>query len=163
MRMTNFFLKFEYGSLRDCSGGHKHKKNLTYHSPQRARAFWVIFAHFCAFNFYFPLFLKNDLTFSYEILKRFSWCYSEGHYTHTQKRNSQHSPLCRVSFWGILWLISMYVFMFRENRSVFSHEILCRCYWYISDVHYYKKKLSCRLLLCWDPFWYMFLYFLLLC
>ena len=98
MRMTNFFLKFEYGSLRDCSGGHKHKKNLTYHSPQRARAFWVIFAHFCAFNFYFPLFLKNDLTFSYEILKRFSWCYSEGHYTHTQKRNSQHSPLCRVSF-----------------------------------------------------------------
>ena len=44
--------------------------------------------------FYVPLFIENGLTFSHQILYKYSWYYSGGHYT----KKSKHGPLCWESF-----------------------------------------------------------------
>ena len=59
-----------------------------------------------------------------------------------------HFEIFLGSFWDIFGLILIYVPIFLEKRSIFSHEILYRCLWYYSDG------------LCWGPFWCMILSFL---
>ena len=112
--------------------------------------FELFLPSFVAFNF--PLFLENS---SHESLQKYSWCYSDSHYT-------QKKWLNNTLFWSSLWVIFglnlMYVLTFLENQSMFSHENLCRCSWYYFGSHPTNKIfISCH---PWGPFCCMFLYIL---
>ena len=63
--------------------------------------------------FYVPLFNENGLTFSHQILQKYSWYYSGGHYT----KKSRHGPLCWESFWDNLRLMCFPIFF--DNHSIF--------------------------------------------
>ena len=59
------------------------------------------------------------------------------------------SPLLRA----ILGSFQVYVYVFFENRLIFSHEIFYKYSCFYSDGHYTKSSFSCHFLLCWEPFW----------
>ena len=112
--------------------------------------FELFLPSFISFNV--PVFLENS---SHESLKKCSWCYSDSHYTHKKL-------LDNTLFWSWLCVIFglnlMYVLIFLENESMFSHENLCRCSSYYSASHPTNKIfISCR---PWGPFCCMFLYIL---
>ena len=113
-----FFLNFADGLLRHCWGSNKHKKNYTCCPPLRMENFELFLPSFVSFNV--PLFLENN---SHERFQKCSWCYFDSHYTPKKLLNN-------TLFWSWLWVIFglnlMYVLIFLENQSMFSHENLCR-------------------------------------
>ena len=145
-----FFLNFADGLLRHCWGSNKHKKNYTCCPPLRMENFELFLPSFVSFNV--PLFLENN---SHERFQKCSWCYFDSHYTPKKLLNN-------TLFWSWLWVIFgldlMYVLIFLENQSMFSHESLCRCSSYYSGSHPSNKIfISCH---PWGPFCCMFLYIL---
>ena len=95
------------------------------------------------------------LTFSHGILQICFWYYSAGHYT---QKNPEHGFLCRGPFWVTFGLILMYVPIFLEKCSIFSHEILYRYSWYIFSDSQHTISFF-HALSSWNPFWCMFHYF----
>ena len=73
--------------------------------------------------------------------------------TTLQKITAWHS--CWEIFWVISGLILLYVPIFLEDRSIFSHEILYRCSWYTLTVTTLIHAIS-----TWGSFWCVFLYLL---
>ena len=65
-------------------------------------------------------------------------------------------PHSAVGYQGILGPLLAYIPLFLENRSIFSHEIFCRCSWYYSECHYIFCIFSYHDPLCWGAFWNIF-------
>ena len=118
-----FFRNFGYGPLRHCWSGHKHKKFTIVTNPREGG----ILGYFCPF-LCCCFFLHSS--FSWERFNILSWSFVKMFLVSLCYKKSQRGTLCWESFWVISGFILLYVPVFLENHSIFSHEILYICSWY---------------------------------
>ena len=112
------------------------------------------------------MFLYFYRTISYFLMKfcicRCLWHYSDSY--DTKMFYSHHLLLCWGPFWGIFRpIVLVYVPPILENCSVFSYEVLYRCFLYNSDSHYTKNVFHIISLsagdhfgVFWGPIWDIF-------
>ena len=150
LRMTEYpFSEALNMDLWDIAEVVTYVKNSHLSPDLRKGTLWVIFVHFSG------SFLLSS--FSRERFNILSWSFVKMLLVLLRYKISQHDTLCWESFWVISWLILLYILIFLESRSIYSHENICRCSWYTPTV---TKLFFIHVMSHWGSFWYMFLYFL---